>query len=68
MKIKSVKMLEELREIYKKGLGVQKKQILICAGTGCVAGGSVTAGSVTGGSVTAGSVTGGNWGCVTGGK
>ena len=41
MKIKSVKMLEELREIYKKALGVQKKQILICAGTGCVAGGSL---------------------------
>jgi len=41
MKIKSVKMLEELREIYKKALGLQKKQILICAGTGCVAGGSL---------------------------
>ncbi|MBR5468411.1 MAG: 4Fe-4S binding protein [Firmicutes bacterium] len=41
MKIKSVKMLEELREIYKKALGIQKKQILICAGTGCVAGGSL---------------------------
>jgi len=41
MKIKNVKMLEEYREIYKKALGLQKKQILICAGTGCVAGGSL---------------------------
>jgi len=41
MKIKNVKMLEECRELYKKALGLQKKQILICAGTGCVAGGSL---------------------------
>jgi NADH-quinone oxidoreductase subunit F len=33
-------MLEECRVKYKAGLDCQKKQILICGGSGCVAGGS----------------------------
>lgn len=41
MRIKNRAELERLRKIYKKSLNSQKKQILICAGTGCVAGGSL---------------------------
>ena len=33
--------LEEKRASYEKSLSSQKKQILVCAGTGCVAGGSL---------------------------
>jgi NADH-quinone oxidoreductase subunit F len=40
MKITSREMLEECRVKYKAGLDCQKKQILICGGSGCVAGGS----------------------------
>ncbi len=41
MKIKDAKMLDKLRKEYQGALSLQKKQILICAGTGCVAGGSL---------------------------
>ena len=40
MKITSKAMLEECRKKYSEALGMQKKQILICGGSGCVAGGS----------------------------
>ena len=40
-RINTLKELEEHREQYKKALSCQHKQILICAGTGCVAGGSL---------------------------
>ncbi|MBP2667667.1 MAG: hndC2 [Firmicutes bacterium] len=33
--------IQEAREHYKTALGAQKKKILVCAGTGCVAGGSL---------------------------
>ncbi|MBU3190521.1 NADH-quinone oxidoreductase subunit NuoF [Clostridium bowmanii] len=33
--------LIDIRNAYKASLGMQKKKILICAGTGCVAGGSL---------------------------
>ncbi|MCD7741933.1 MAG: NADH-quinone oxidoreductase subunit NuoF [Ruminococcus sp.] len=33
--------LDEYRELYKNAVDAQKKKILICAGTGCVAGGSL---------------------------
>ncbi len=41
MKINSREELESVRSIYKKALKSQDKQILICAGTGCMAGGSL---------------------------
>lgn len=41
MKIKSREELVLLQEKYKASLDSQYKQILICAGTGCVAGGSL---------------------------
>lgn len=41
MRINSREELEELRVQYKRSLDSQYKQILICAGTGCVAGGSL---------------------------
>ena len=41
MRISSAQELEKCRIEYKKALELQKKQILICAGTGCVAGGSL---------------------------
>lgn len=41
MVIDSVKTLNELKETYKKSLDAQYKKVLICAGTGCVAGGSL---------------------------
>ncbi|HBR01064.1 MAG TPA: NADH-quinone oxidoreductase subunit F, partial [Ruminiclostridium sp.] len=41
MRADSPKTLEQLRESYKNALSLQKKKILICAGTGCVAGGSL---------------------------
>lgn len=40
-KIADVKALEALREKYQKALSAQEKKILICAGTGCVAGGAL---------------------------
>lgn len=41
MKIRNKADLLELRETWKKALDRQKKKILVCAGTGCVAGGSL---------------------------
>ncbi len=41
MKINSRQELELKQKEYKASLNSQKKQILICAGTGCVAGGSL---------------------------
>lgn len=41
MRIGTREELELLRKEYKKSLDSQYKQILICAGTGCVAGGSL---------------------------
>ena len=38
-KIHTREELEQKREEYRKALNAQKKQILICGGTGCVAGG-----------------------------
>ncbi len=35
MKITSKAMLEECRKKYSEALGMQKKQILICGGSGC---------------------------------
>lgn len=40
-KINTLKELKSYRISYKKALRSQQKQILICAGTGCVAGGSL---------------------------
>ena len=39
-KLESIEMLEALRAEYKKGMQKEKCRILICAGTGCLAGGS----------------------------
>jgi NADH-quinone oxidoreductase subunit F len=33
--------LQKIRAIYEKSLAMQKKKILVCAGTGCVAGGAL---------------------------
>ncbi len=41
MRINTFDELNVVRNEYKKALELQKKQILICAGTGCVAGGSL---------------------------
>jgi len=41
MKINTRKELDAIRSLYKESLGKQYKQILVCAGTGCVAGGSL---------------------------
>lgn len=41
MKINSREELESVRIMYKKALKSQDKQILVCAGTGCMAGGSM---------------------------
>ena len=41
MRINTREELEQRRIEYKKSLDSQKKQILVCAGTGCVAGGSL---------------------------
>lgn len=40
MKINSLKELQKLRKVYQTSLSAQDKKILICGGTGCVAGGS----------------------------
>ena len=41
MKINTREELGAIRSLYKESLGKQYKQILVCAGTGCVAGGSL---------------------------
>ena len=41
MKINTREELNAIRARYKASLGNQYKQILVCAGTGCVAGGSL---------------------------
>ena len=41
MKINSREELERIRNDYRKALNSQEKQILVCAGTGCMAGGSI---------------------------
>ena len=41
MRINTRQELEQRRKEYAASLKMQKKQILICAGTGCVAGGSL---------------------------
>ena len=41
MKINSPEELKRLQEVYSQALNAQKKRILVCAGTGCVAGGSL---------------------------
>ena len=40
MKIESREQLSQLRQEFRESLGLQKKQIIICGGSGCVAGGS----------------------------
>lgn len=39
--IRSRRELEEKRKLYRASLEAQRKRVLICAGTGCVAGGSL---------------------------
>lgn len=41
MRADCVAALEQLRDSYKKSLSLQRRKILVCAGTGCVAGGSL---------------------------
>ena len=41
MVIDSREMMKQAREEFALALNAQRKQILICAGTGCVAGGSL---------------------------
>ncbi len=41
MRINTREELERRRKEYANSLKTQRKQILICAGTGCVAGGSL---------------------------
>lgn len=41
MKLTYRENLIQAREAYGKAFRIQQKQILVCAGTGCVAGGSV---------------------------
>ncbi len=41
MRINTREELEARRKEYAASLKTQKKQVLICAGTGCVAGGSL---------------------------
>ena len=41
MKINSREELNHLQEFYSSRLHAQTKRILVCAGTGCVAGGSL---------------------------
>lgn len=41
MRIESRKALQKAQEEFRQALNCQKKQILICGGTGCVAGGSL---------------------------
>ena len=39
--IKNYNELESFAQLYKKSLDKQRKKVLVCAGTGCVAGGSL---------------------------
>ena len=39
--IKNYNELESSAQLYKKSLDMQRKKVLVCAGTGCVAGGSL---------------------------
>ena len=41
MRINSPEELKSMQEFYSQALNAQKKRILVCAGTGCVAGGSL---------------------------
>ena len=41
MRINSPQELKAMQELYGQALGAQRKRILVCAGTGCVAGGSL---------------------------
>ena len=41
MRINSPEELKRAQEFYSQELNAQKKRILVCAGTGCVAGGSL---------------------------
>lgn len=41
MSINSIKELNKLENVYKNSLKKQKVKILVCAGTGCIAGGSL---------------------------
>ena len=41
MKIHNVQQLEEISQLFSKALERQHKKVLVCAGTGCVAGGSL---------------------------
>ena len=41
MKIHNVQQLEEMAQLFGKSLEKQQKKVLVCAGTGCVAGGSL---------------------------
>ena len=40
-KLNSLKELNDLREFAVNSLNKQKKKVLVCCGTGCVAGGSL---------------------------
>lgn len=40
-RINTVEELKKIREFAENALEKQKKKVLICAGTGCVAGGSL---------------------------
>jgi NADH-quinone oxidoreductase subunit F len=41
MKIRTVQQLEEFSQLFSEALERQQKKVLVCAGTGCVAGGSI---------------------------
>ena len=41
MRFQNRQELDQARVAYKKALDLETKKILICAGTGCVAGGSL---------------------------
>ena len=41
MRINSPEELKSMQEFYSQALNAQKKRILVCEGTGCVAGGSL---------------------------
>lgn len=41
MRIENVEQLKQLETVYKSALDHQQKKVLVCGGTGCVAGGSI---------------------------
>ncbi|WP_094545682.1 NADH-quinone oxidoreductase subunit NuoF [Petroclostridium xylanilyticum] len=41
MKIRTLQQLEEFSQLFSEALERQQKKVLVCAGTGCVAGGSI---------------------------